>query len=372
MNPQTRNLLFTTLTAAFATLSLSTTVQAQGIEQEEESRWSFYGDARFRLEFNDNAPGVSDRHRQRMRFRLGANFVINDEITVGARATTGNADDPRTSHVDLGDGFNSLDFTLDRFYVQYQPSEVKGLTILGGKFHNPIYRNPVYGELVWDADIQPEGIAAAYGCNDCGIVDSFGFQIAQVAVLEQSASEEAWATLLAMNFSKSTGEDQRLEGGVNYSFFGDLTPGGSAAIAADLRGNALSGSELTSDFGIIDAVLAYHTGDFVVSGEFINNIRAADTVGDTGMAVGAAMKTDAGKFYYQYSTVEQDAVLTALSQDDMLSTTNFNNHMLGWKKTLTERTGLHIWVMASEPNEMLTGSIDETVYRFRVDFNFNL
>jgi len=63
--------------------------------------------------------------------------------------------------------------------------------------------------------------------------------------------------------------------------------------------------------------------------------------------------------------------LTAISQDDLLMSTNFDAHMLGWKKPLTENSGLHVWVMASEPSEMLAGAVDETVYRFRIDWNLN-
>ena len=326
--------------------------------QQEESRWDFSGDFRLRAEFNDNAPGTVDRHRQRMRFRFGGTFQVNDEIVVGARMITGNSDDPNSPHVDFGDVLNSFELSLDRLYVMYTPEEAPGLALIGGKFGHPMYRNPVYGELVWDADVQPEGFAAAYSCNDCSVVDSFGIQAATVAVLEQSGSEEAWAHWIGANFSNSTGEDSRLEGALSYTFFGDLTPGGSGAVAADLRGNSLTGSEATSDYGIVDAILAFHSGNFVVSGEFINNIRAHDSVGDTGVAVGAAVKTDVGKFYYQYATIEQDAILTAISQDDLLMATNFDNHMVGWKKSLTERTSLHVWVMASEPNELLAGMVE--------------
>ena len=359
-------------TAGLLVLSLTAPAMAQESLQQEPSRWTFNGDFRLRGEFNDNAPGTVDRHRQRMRFRFGGTFAVNDEITVGARMITGNADDPNSPHVDLGDVLNSFELSLDRLYVQYTPAEVEGLALLGGKFGHPMYRNPVYGELVWDADVQPEGFAAAYRCDGCGPVDSFGIQAATVAVLEQSGSEEAWAHWLGVDFSSSTGDDSKIDGGLSYTFFGDLTPGGSGAIAGDLSGNSLTGTEATSDYGILDAILAYHSGALIVSGEFINNIRAADTVGDTGVAVGAALKTDAGKFYYQYATIEQDAILTAISQDDMLLATNYNSHMLGWKKGLTERVGLHVWVMASEPNELLAGMVDEMIYRFRVDLNINL
>ncbi|MHC4822527.1 MAG: putative porin [Planctomycetota bacterium] len=359
-------------TAGLLLLGLTAPVLAQEGMQQEESRWTFDGDFRLRGEFNDNAPGTVDRHRQRMRFRFGGTFAVDEEITVGARVTTGNPDDPKSPHVDLGDVLNSFDISIDRLFVLYTPGEVEGLALLGGKFGHPMYRNPVYGELVWDADVQPEGFAAAYRCDGFGPLDSFGIQAATVAVLEQSGSEDAWANWLGIDFSSSTGDDSKFDGGLSYTFFGDLTPGGSGAIAGDLRGNSLTGSEATSDYGILDAVVAYHSGAMVVSGEFINNIRAADTVGDTGVAVGAALKTDAGKFYYQYATIEQDAILTAISQDDMLMATNYDTHMLGWKKNLTKRVGLHVWVMASEPNEILAGMVDEMVYRFRIDLNIDL
>lgn len=360
-------------TVGFVVLGLTAPALAQGSMEQEQSRWDFGGDFRLRAEFNDNAPGTVDRHRQRMRFRFGGTFAVNEEITVGARMITGNADDPNSPHVDLGSVLNSFELSLDRLYVMYTPEEVEGLALLGGKFGHPMYRNPVYGELVWDADVQPEGFAAAYRCDDgFGPVDSFGIQAATVAVLEQSGSEEAWANWLGIDFTSSTGDDSKFDGGLSYTFFGDLTPGGSGAIAGDLIGNSLTGTEATSDYGILDAILAYHSGAMVVSGEFINNIRAADTVGDTGVAVGAALKTDVGKFYYQYATIEQDAVLTAIAQDDMLLATNYNTHMLGWKKGLTERVGLHVWVMASEPNELLAGMVDEMIYRFRVDLNIDL
>lgn len=370
MKSITRKALLPLAAIAFTAVGTST-----ASAQQEESRWDFSGDFRLRGEFNDNAPGTVDRHRQRMRFRFGGTFAVSDEVTVGARITTGNADDPNSPHVDLGDVLNSFELSLDRLFVLYTPEELPGLALLGGKFGHPMYRNPVYGELVWDADVQPEGFGMAYGCNEgFGPFDSFSIQAATVAVLEQSGSEEAWANWIGFNVTSNTSGDSRIEGAMSYTFFGDLTPGGSLAIAGDLNGNALTagGTEALSDYGILDAIVAFHSGNFVVSGEFINNIRAHDTVGDTGVAVGAALKTDAGKFYYQFATIEQDAVLSAIAQDDMLMATNYDNHMLGWKKKLTDRVGLHVWVMASEPNEVLTGMVDEMVYRARIDLNINL
>lgn len=378
-NPLSKSLLLAASTLAVAMLS-TTTVAAQGevlsaevLTPETVSKWSFEGDLRFRLEFNDNA-GAEDRHRQRMRFRLGGSYKFSDRVTVGVRATTGNPDDPNSPHVDLGDVFNSMDISLDRLYFAYTPEEVKGLTVVGGKFANPITRNPVYGELVWDADVQPEGLGVIYGVEDgFGIFENVRFYGAQVAVLEQSGGEEAWASLIGFDLSKQTGDDSSIDFGASYSFFGDLTPDGSTGqISGDLSGNALTGAELTSDYGILDVVAAFNVSNFVFSAELINNMRAADSVGDTGLVLGGAVKTDKGKFYYSYINIEQDAVLSAVAQDDFLFATNHDSHVLGWKMPLSEDTGLHIWVMASEPNDpAVTTAVDDTVYRFRIDWNLN-
>jgi hypothetical protein len=65
-------------------------------------------------------------------------------------------------------------------------------------------------------------------------------------------------------------------------------------------------------------------------------------------------------------------VLSAVAQDDFLFSTNHDSHVLGWKMPLSEDTGLHIWVMASEPNDpAVTTAVDDTVYRFRIDWNLN-
>ncbi len=360
------SLLLPLAAMTFALAATSTTSA-----QEETSRWKFGGDFRLRAEFNDNNTGVSDRHRQRMRFRFGGTYMVNEEITVGVRLRTGNPDDPKNPYQDLGKVFNSFDLNLDRLYVRFRTKAVKGVTLWGGKFDNPIYRNPIYGELVWDADLQPEGFAVQFASQGKG-KDHFGAVLGQYAVLEQSAAADAWATLAGVDFAKSTSSNQHLSGGVSYTFFGDLTPTGSTAITGDFRGNSMTGTEPSSDFGIVDAILAYHMEHVVFSGEVINNVRAASGIGNTGAAVGAAVQTGAGKFYYQYSTIEQDAVLTVVSQDDFLKATNFNTHMVGWKKKLSDRVGLHIWLMASEPNELLPGTVDEMVYRFRIDFNVTL
>jgi Putative porin len=351
---------------ALALLASSSLFSSSASAQEATSPWSFSGDARFRLEFNDTS-GQSDRHRQRLRLRLGASYKFNDELTVGGRMTTGNPNDPKSPYQDLGKGFSNLEFTLDRLYVKYTPAWLSGGRLVAGKFGNPSYRNPVYGEIVWDADVQPEGLALAYDLGDWGPFDRSEVGVAQLALVEQSSAENLWASLLHWSGSIQRGEDSTLDMGVSYSFYGDMTPDGSTVFLGS--GNATSGGEFVSDFGILDAIVAYTNDDYIVSTEFIQNLRADSSAGDTGLAVGGAVKTESGKFYYQYQTIEQDALMAVVSQDDFLYTTNYNTHVVGWKKNLLDQLGLHVWLMASE-FEDAGGGANDMVYRFRVDLTF--
>jgi len=350
---------------ALGVFAASSFIGSSAAAQEGDGPWKFSGDARFRAEFNDT-DGTSDRHRQRMRFRFGGSYTYNDEFTIGARAVTGSPTDPKSPYVDLGGGLNKMELNLDRIFVQYNP-EWFGGTFVAGKFGNPVYRNPVYGELVWDADVQPEGLALVYGLGDMGPFSDTGFIGAQVSVLEQSAGEDFWATLLNWHGKIKRDDDSSLDFGVSYYHYGDATPDGSGALLG--VGNATSGGEFASDFGIMDAVAAYNTGDYTVSAEVIKNFRAADSVGDSGFAFGGAMNTESGKFYAQFQTIETDAVFAAVSQDDFLYTTNHNSYVFGWKDKLMDKLGIHVWAMASEMEDD-AGAGDETVYRFRIDFTF--
>ena len=116
--------------------------------------------------------------------------------------------------------------------------------------------------------------------------------------------------------------------------------------------------------------MGYQTGDLLFAGEYVLNTRAADGVEDSGFALGAGMDTDYGRFYFQHQTLGQDATVAATAQDDFLYRTNYSTNIVGWKKDLAEHVGLHVWLQASELDDDF-GAADDTVYRFRVDFDVN-
>ena len=123
---------------------------------------ALYGDFRLRYEGDFDLEEQPDRHRARIRFRLGANYEVVDDLLIGARIVTGDRGDPNSPHVTLGDGFKDFEISLDRAFASYRPGWFEGSSLTAGKLAHPFDRNPVYGELVWDADVQPEGIVGGY------------------------------------------------------------------------------------------------------------------------------------------------------------------------------------------------------------------
>ena len=118
------------------------------------------GDLRLRHQYekrkgsNTNAGNTTERNRARIRFRLGAETKVNDQTKVLFGLATGGTD-PRSTNQTLENSFELKDIRLDYAYAEYAPFAWAAL--LGGRMKNPLWEP---GDLLWDTDINPEGIAA--------------------------------------------------------------------------------------------------------------------------------------------------------------------------------------------------------------------
>ena len=116
---------------------------------------------RFRHENIDtdiSGKGVKES-RQRMRARLKLAAKINDEVDVGFRLVT--AGGKTSTNQTIEGSFSGKDIFFDRAYINWHPDFAKGLTATFGKFKQPWYNVSSSG-LVWDSDVNPEGVALKY------------------------------------------------------------------------------------------------------------------------------------------------------------------------------------------------------------------
>ena len=119
--------------------------------------FSFAGDFRLRDEpfFGGPVNNSQVRNRERFRLRFTANVKLNDDISGGFALASGDINDPISTNQTANQYYTRKPFLLDRAFINYTPHQLKALTLTGGKFAYPFYRT----ELVWDNDLNPEGLA---------------------------------------------------------------------------------------------------------------------------------------------------------------------------------------------------------------------
>lgn len=322
-------------------------------------RLSLYGDLRLRQEESFDLAGKPDRHRSRLRLRLGATWAVDDTLEVGARLVTGSRTDALSPHVTLGDGFEGLELSLDRAFATWRPEGAPDSSLTAGKFGNPARRNPVYGELLWDGDVQPEGLSIGQSLPGVDLV------LGVFALQELATEDDGWITFAQAATEARLSSTTRARLSAAYTFVDD------ASVAfADNRGNATSMGAFASDFGVLDVVgdlrLEGAGPPWVLSLEWIDNLRA-DQDGNgwaAGVACGGLASAGDWRAAYQFQSIEQDAVFSPLAQDDFLRATGHASHLLSVERQLTDAIGLRLWGLVSEP-EM--GGDDE--WRVRLDLN---
>ncbi len=136
-------------------------------------QWS--GDARLRLEnfWNDEDEAgdeIEDRSRFRYRLRVGALAPVHEYVDVGFRLASGE-DDIRSTNQSAGRNdpdFDPDSIFIDQAYVTLKsPSDWFGegssLKVTGGKIANPFLWKNSKDYMLWDNDINPEGVGVLFG-----------------------------------------------------------------------------------------------------------------------------------------------------------------------------------------------------------------
>jgi len=121
------------------------------------------GDVRFRtqLDWGKNKARAHQQIRNRIRARVQLEGKVNDEVKAGVRLASGSSDDPRSTNQTLDGLFQEKNVWFDKMWIDWEPqlpSEIGRGNVLLGKFSNPFVKS----ELMWDGDINPEGVGIKY------------------------------------------------------------------------------------------------------------------------------------------------------------------------------------------------------------------
>jgi len=133
---------------------------------------TFSGDLRLRYEGRNRSDPDTGDHDKRGRFRLRFGFVKTwpkDDLEIGFRLVTGADTDPTSTNQTFGNMFQEYGIGVDTAYAKWTPKAFKGFELWGGKFKNPWEST----NIVWDTDVNPDGIWARYNVPGLGAVTPF-------------------------------------------------------------------------------------------------------------------------------------------------------------------------------------------------------
>jgi len=302
------------------------------------SRLKISGDLRVRAQLENSNSAARDRSSGQVRGRLAAAFAVNDHVSIGARLATGNPDDPRSTDVQLSNWDDDLEVSLDQAYLKLAFGQ---LDVHAGKIPQPFTRT----ELVWDGDVNPQGLSAnwKHALAGGGALRANGLFF---VIDEQATAADSTMTGVQLGYDTPAFGNWRMDASLaQYRYAIGSTVG---ATATEWRTNLLRpDGSYVSDFHLNDVIVgATYSGwgdrwPLRTVADYVKN-RAARTDADTGygldVVLGRAQQPGDWRVSYGHAMAEVDAVLTAFAQDNIGFGSNYRMHAFGvdyvpWPKT---------------------------------------
>jgi hypothetical protein len=282
------------------------------------------GDFRLRYEMIQDDSKDADRPRLRIRARLLVGAQLTDEVAAGIGLASG-SDDPVSTNQTLTDAYTTKGFGLDLAYFAYSPKVLEGLSLTGGKMKQPFVMVQK-SELIWDTDLNPEGIALQFGRAMGEKLDLF-VNGGWFSVLERSSSDDTWMAGGQAGFKVKASETLHLMAGGSYFSYENLK-GAGPLYDDDFWGNTSvevdSVAVFANEYRTVEVFgeigMKLEKVDVTLYGNYVNNTEA-DSL-NTGYLFGAALKYGKGKgafsIYGNYRELEADAVVGAFNDSDFV------------------------------------------------------
>ena len=345
------------------------------------------GDLRVRYQYERKSSNTDARERGRLRYRLGIETKVVENVKAAAGFASGGPD-PRSTNQTFEDSFAHGDLRLDYAYAEWTP--VKEAKIALGKFDA---KNYIWAptDMLWDTDIRPAGGSINYERNITGDID--GFANTGVWVMDENANSDRPAPFLTFLQSGVKWGNEKVDAKFAcnyYNFHGaqgralDWCRGTNTGITKTNNDGGCSGG-LTYDYNAagfstelgaakLFGGLSLNVDERIaVFMDFIHNTDANDNTNGwtTGMRFGNAKLKEKGQWQasYMFTRLEKDAWLDVLPDSDRKGgDTNIRGHELlleyGLNKNVT--LGIDYYQTAR-----LTGTKDperliqlDTVFKF--------
>ena len=320
----------------------------------EENKIKIKGDFRYRHETIDE-DGSDTRNRHRMRARIGLSAQVNENIGALIQISSGSSD-PVSNNQSLDEGFSSKDINLDLAYFSWKPRQLNGLELFGGKMKNPFYCVQK-SELLWDPDLNPEGLAGrfAYDVNMAKIFIGAGF-----FWIEESAGDDDSYIAGVQTRIEYIFPDRETYMIAGMGFYNFLNTQGFEPFydAEDSSGNSLDfNGNYSEDYDELDFFAEFGTMirslPVAIFGDLVTNTAAKkDDLGWlVGISLGKTENPGSWKVRYQYKYQEKDAVVGVFTDSDFIGGgTNGRGHELNFDYMVMKNTTFAVTYFITQKN----------------------
>ncbi len=292
---------------------------------------------------------------------------VTDDIRFNLQFASG-SDDPVSTNQSFDDGFTTKDLGIDQAYVDWSIND--SLKFYGGKMKNPLFR-PGGGPLIWDSDLNPEGIALAYKSG------MFFGTLANFSVEERSSSDDSLLLAAQGGLRFDIGAAGRLTAGVGYFDYSD-TIGNEPFYNGNPKGNTVDvDGNLVFDYTELEFFAQYDAelGDmpFSVYADYVENSEV--DINDTGYAFGfkLGLAGDPGTWEarWTYQDIGADAVMGTFNDSDFGGGgTDATGHILSAKYAYNKNVAFGGTLFINEIEENAGTPHDYTRLQLDVEFKF--
>jgi len=271
------------------------------------------GDVRLRYEdVNVDNPNSrsGNQDRERVRARVGFYSEINPQVDAGVRVATGSSADARSTNQSLDNYFEKKNLWLDLAYLDWHPTALPNLHLIGGKMMQPWVS---MGDIIWDSDINPEGVAVTYKTN-FGPAEVFG-SAGHYNLKDNVDGDGVQYKHDAQLYHGQLGTKFDVVDTVKLTVGGSLYAYDNDEDSAALRslGNTTDQFNLVEGFGQLD-----FTGFAIplsAYGQYVKNTQSTDGK-DIGWLAGLKSKVGAWSLDYNYRDVQRNAVVSLFTDSD--------------------------------------------------------
>ncbi len=266
---------------------------------EVNADYDIKGDLRYRFEDrNSDSSDISDKSRERIRARIGVYGDVTETMSFGTRLASG-GDSPISTNQDIDGSASTKGINLDLAYFTIDSLLGDSSKTTFGKMKQP-WKS--VSDLVFDTDVNPEGISASFSreINNAKLFYQFGH-----FTLDEAKGDDAKLGSAQIVLENDAG----LVFGVSYYGFSNMENASLNDKSAAGLSNTISEYSLFESFAKMD--LNDNTKLFA---NYVANTDADDN--DTAYMIGIGTKQGDWAFDYNYREVGLDAIYDEWADSD--------------------------------------------------------